>query len=121
MRCQYCQSAVELVTGDVIYPHREDLSDKKFWRCAPCDAYVGCHPGTDKPLGRLANADLRKAKQSVHRVFDPIWKSGQMTRSKAYRMLAQKMGMSKCQCHVGHFNLDECAKALLVLQNDKEQ
>lgn len=52
--CAYCGKPAALVTGRKIYPHRQDLWDKKIWECAPCEALVGCHPGTIKPLGRLA-------------------------------------------------------------------
>ena len=120
MHCPYCQGPVALVTGEVIYPHQPDLHDKRFWRCAPCDAYVGCHPGTDKPLGRLANAELRKAKQAAHRVFDPLWKSKKMKRSAAYGLLAQRLGISKNQCHIGYFDIDTCKRVVQVLQ-PKEQ
>ena len=70
--CPYCNNPAVLVGGDVIYPHRPDLYEKKFWQCDPCDAYVGCHrPGVGygdgtRPLGRLANAELREAKKNVH-------------------------------------------------------
>lgn len=88
--CTYCHKPAELVGGERIYPHRPDLADKKFWLCAPCDAYVGCHAagvwvpdmGPDKvtsdgtlPMGRLANAELRAAKRAAHDAFDPTWKT----------------------------------------------
>jgi len=57
--CNYCGNNAEMVSGDAIYPHRPDLYHRKFYRCQPCGAYVGCHEGTDKPLGRLANAELQ--------------------------------------------------------------
>lgn len=73
--CSYCNKPAELVTGKEIYPHRPDLYPKKFWRCRPCTAYVGCHKpnagygdGT-RPLGRLANAELRAAKSAAHAAF----------------------------------------------------
>ena len=66
--CPYCNAPAELVRGDVIYRGRPELHAKRFWRCAPCGAHVGCHApnrrfGYDgtQPLGRLANASLRKA------------------------------------------------------------
>lgn len=43
LTCPYCGKPAQLVGGDVIYPHREDLHEKKFWLCTPCNAYVGCH------------------------------------------------------------------------------
>ena len=45
--CDYCQKPAELVTGATIYPHRNDLAHLRFWRCVPCEAYVGCHKAGD--------------------------------------------------------------------------
>lgn len=61
MICDYCNKDAELVGGDIIYPHRPDLYELKFYYCAVCEAWCGCHRGTTKPLGRLANAELRQA------------------------------------------------------------
>lgn len=73
--CAYCGVRSKLVTGKDLYPHRPDLYSLNFYQCTPCDAHVGCHKGTPNPLGRLANAELRKMKSAAHAVFDPIWKS----------------------------------------------
>lgn len=72
--CPYCGATSVLVGGDVIYPYRRDLAEKQFYQCRACpDAYVGCHPGTTDPLGRLADKKLRLAKSHAHAVFDPLW------------------------------------------------
>jgi hypothetical protein len=110
--CEYCEGQAELVSGEEIYPHRPDLKTKKFYRCVPCKAYVGCHPGTLTPLGRLANADLRKAKMQAHAAFDQFWKSGQMTRSKAYGWLASWLGIPKYKCHIGMFDVEMCHRVV---------
>lgn len=123
VKCDYCHRDAVLVTGKVIYPHRPDLFGKMFWRCDPCDAYVGCHPrnprSTDRrngtiPLGRLANAELRAAKQEAHAAFDPIWKSGTMRRSAAYAWLAGKMGISTDNCHIGMMDVAACRAVVLI-------
>lgn len=114
--CPYCHHDAELVTGKAIYPHRPDLFHKWFWRCQPCRAWVGCHPKNPKdktdngtrPLGRLANAELRKAKQAAHSVFDPLWKSGTIPRAKAYKWLADTLGISRDNCHIGMMDVDGC-------------
>lgn len=57
--CPYCGNPAQFVTGEVIYPHRKDLHDKKFYACPPCDAYVGCHiPNryTLKIIGHLGDS-----------------------------------------------------------------
>lgn len=110
--CPYCAGLSELVVGDVIYPHRPDLAAKKVWRCPPCNAYVGCHPGTTKPLGRLANAALREAKIQAHAAFDPLWRTGWMGRHQAYGWLAMQLGLARDDCHIGLFDLDGCQRVV---------
>lgn len=121
-KCPYCKQPAQLVTGSSIYPHRPDLWNLRFWKCEPCDAYVGCHKkgayfyvGGAKivsdgtiPLGRLANAELRMAKSEAHAAFDPLWRDGGMTRSAAYKWLAHKMGLPAGECHIGEFDVAQC-------------
>ena len=117
--CPYCGAQAMLVGGDMIYRNRPDLSAKKFWRCAPCDAYVGTHANRKDhaPLGRLATAELRRLKMQVHSLFDPLWHNGgPLTRSKAYAWLAQTMGIPSGECHVGMFDEARCRAALAILR-----
>lgn len=114
LNCPYCNAPAKLVSGKEIYPHRADLFKKSFYQCEPCDAYVGCHPGTIKPLGRLANAELRKAKSAAHAAFDPIWKNSVMPRSNAYQWLAHKLGIEKHKCHIGMFDVETCKKTIVI-------
>lgn len=121
--CPYCNATAVLVTGEVIYPWRKDLAGKNFWRCLACgDSYVGCHPGTDRPLGRLADAKLRLAKSHAHAVFDPIWErkmardncSKGEARAKGYAWLAGQMGIDPKDCHIGMFDVDQCMRVVTI-------
>lgn len=114
MICPYCNNPAEKATGAEVYPHRPDLFQKKFWVCKPCDARVGCHKDTYSPLGRLANAELRKAKMLAHAVFDPLWKDGEMSRNAAYRWLAEQLGIKVKNCHIGGFDLDQCREVVRI-------
>lgn len=115
--CPYCGDPAELVGGDRVYPHRPDLAGKRFYLCAPCDAYVGCHPGTTEPLGRLADKALRRAKVAAHNAFDPLWQAGPMTRPEAYRWLAGALGVAPADCHIGQFDLGQCQRVIQVCLN----
>jgi hypothetical protein len=121
MICPYCQNVAELVTGADVYPHRPDLHHKFIYRCAPCDALVGCHPGTKKPLGRLANAELRKAKQAAHAAFDPLWQSGGMKRQAAYGWLAGQLGIDRQECHIGMMDVAMCKRVVEVCSGSETQ
>lgn len=131
INCDYCDRPAELVSGADIYAHRPDLADKKIWRCLPCGAYVGCHPRANKkgrggqgdgavPLGRLANAELRRAKMAAHAAFDPLWKSKSMRRKEAYAWLATQLGISVDNCHIGMFDVDGCNAVIQVCSSVKE-
>lgn len=112
--CGYCNKPAELVTGREIYPHRSDLAGAKLWSCKPCDAYVGCHKGTDRPMGRLANKELRAAKIATHAVFDKLWRQCLMSRDEAYRWLAEALGIESKHCHIGMFDIETCERAKLL-------
>lgn len=128
--CPYCNKSAELVSGSVIYPHRSDLSELKFYRCLTCRAYVGCHKrgarviiGGRKtvsdgtlPLGRLADAALRKAKSQAHAAFDPLWMGRVMRRKQAYAWLSKQMGLPVDLTHIGEFDPAQCKRVVEVCE-----
>lgn len=112
--CPYCKADAELVTGREIYPHRSDLFRLKFWRCKPCGAYTGTHKDSKRhaPKGRLANAELRKARIEAHTSFDPLWKDGGIyNRKEAYRWLRDTLGMER-QPHIGFMDVEQCMRVV---------
>lgn len=113
--CPYCQQGAKLVSGEKIYPHRKDLYTLKFWVCEPCWAYVGTHKDKDnKPLGTLADADLRKVRSYAHEAFDQKWRCGEMSRSDAYAWLSEALGVSVLKCHIGSFDRATCKKVIAL-------
>jgi len=123
--CDYCDRPAKLVTGVAIYGNRRpDLHHLRFWHCdcVPGGAYVGCHRkgvgqgGGTKPLGRLADAKLREAKQRAHAAFDPLWKGRRMKRHEAYRWLAKELGISFENCHIGMFDVEQCRATVAAMQ-----
>jgi hypothetical protein len=132
--CPACGSTARLTDGAEIYPHRRDLADKPIWACTICeDTYVGCHPGTENPLGFPADAGLREARMMLHRRLDPIWKTADQcgaytpesdqarkqirraARVRVYRFLADRMGLTEETCHTAMFTLEQCREAWRAL------
>jgi hypothetical protein len=115
--CCGCQTNVEAVraTGRDIYPHRADLHKKRFWRCQACGNYVGCHPGSEKPLGNIPTPELRKARSHVHAILDPIWKTNRMPRGQIYALISQKIGR---QYHTGEIKTVEDARTIYRIVKD---
>ena len=89
--CDYCGKPARLVNSSMVYNGQDH---GMIWLCHPCYAWVGVHKGTDEPLGRLADAELRHWKRKAHAAFDPLWRGREKrTRRWAYDWLAQEMGL----------------------------
>lgn len=123
--CEYCGAPAALVEGRDIYqgPNRDRrFLSKPFWACLPCKAWVGCHPDTEIPLGRLADEQLRRAKMAAHAAFDPLWKhkvvapelTQQRNRPLAYKWLADALRIPVDDCHIGMFDLATCKRVVAV-------
>ena len=111
--CCGCQKDVEarLTDGREVYPHRPDLLGLPFWKCVSCGNYVGCHHKTKdrtRPLGNIPTKELKNARQHIHRILDPIWKSGKQPRGKLYAMIASEMGLP--EYHTGEIKTIEDAR-----------
>lgn len=114
--CPYCGDVAAFVTAAVIYPHRPDLRGRMFYHCLPCQAWVGTHRGTTKPLGRLADAELRAAKITAHAAFDAKWKRLKWQRGAAYRWLANALRLKPSECHIGMFDVETCRRVVAACE-----
>lgn len=113
--CPYCSSEAQLDSGSTIYPKHPSLRNRQFWSCPNCDAYVGCHAGTEHPLGRLANKKLRALKTDAHLSFDRLWRdSGPMSRSQAYKWLSEQLHIPSKKTHIGLFDESLCKRTIEV-------
>ncbi|CAN7332747.1 zinc-finger-containing protein [Rhizobacter sp. LjRoot28] len=119
--CNYCQQPAELHGGLAVYPDRKDLANRSFWVCWNCNAWVGCHNGTDQPFGGLANEELRHARISAHKSFDPLWEQGRMTRREAYAWLSKTLSIPSEDCHIGMLSLEDCRRVNQVVWDTFEQ
>lgn len=117
LTCPHCGSAVSFVNNAEIYGRA--YGDWPWaYKChsTQCGAYVGTHPNTKFPLGTLATAEIRAARMKAKNLFNPLWQSGQMTRSEAYAWLAAKISIPVAACHFGRFDAAQCERALKVLE-----
>lgn len=136
-KCSHCGADCRPTTGEEIYPHRQDLWNLKFWKCDPCDAYVGCHkpgmsdnnPNGDKPLGTAANAELRKLRQQIHGIVDPVWQSSKQkgrARQAVYKALTtigHRLGFVDIgtSFHSSHLSVSQAHSFLAARQMIRDQ
>jgi hypothetical protein len=122
--CRYCGGIIRLVPAESIYGESADrlgLKGESIYQCQNCNARVGCHKGTTRPLGNVANETLRLKRIETHNVFDAYWKSRKMTRTQAYKWLAKSLGLSDKQAHIGGFEMDECQEVIDLCQKHKKE
>jgi hypothetical protein len=48
----------------------------------------------------LVDAETHQARQYAHKVFDSLWQSGLVDRTRAYALLAQELGIDPADCHM---------------------
>lgn len=127
IECPYCHRPAILVDSAEVY---HGTSYGLIWLCRKCDAYVGTHKGTEEPLGRLANKELRDWKIKAHAAFDPLWQAKlrkrraergpeykqAYARGSGYKWLAVQMGISAQQCHLGMFDVEQCKRVIEICQ-----
>lgn len=115
--CRYCGGKIALTDARVVYGdavQRLCLEGEKIYLCQNCNARVGCHRGTERPLGNVANEVLRLKRMETHSVFDAFWKRHGMSRSGAYQWLAKKMELPEKRTHIGSFEMDACEQVIAL-------
>lgn len=111
VKCPCCGKNAIFVDSSVVYRRSYGM----MWLCSDCNAYVGVHNGTDKPLGTLANKPLREARVKAHTAFDLLWKSGKIKRSSAYEWMMETMRLNSANAHIGSFTVEQCEKLVELL------
>lgn len=117
--CCTCNKIVstELVTGDIIYPRRDDLRNHYFWRCPTCKSYIGSHKYSldHKPLGKvIPDVELRVLRQRIHEMIDPFWKWKKVSRRRVYEVCSDILGR---EYHTASLSTEE---ARMILSKRRE-
>lgn len=80
-----------------------------FWLCKPCNAYVGCHQNTKRPLGTITNAETSEWRKKVHAKIDPLWQEGHYSRGELYAKISKEIGK---KYHTGEASIETCKQIL---------
>ena len=115
MICPYCKNQAEWVENKEIYGKNYGKS-VMCYLCRDCDAYVGCHNNTRKPLGTIANKETRVWRMKAHSVFDPLWKNErrknnqpEINREALYNRISSAFGY---RVHIAESNIEQCKKII---------
>lgn len=122
--CRYCGGVIRPVPAETVYRASADrlrLKGETIYQCQNCGARVGCHKGTPRPLGNVANEILRLKRIETHQAFDALWKRKHMSRTAAYKWLARKMRLSEESAHIGGFEMDQCQRVIELCEQELEK
>lgn len=131
--CEECGSTARIAGARRVYPFHRELWHLTIWLC-DCGAYVGCHPNSRRPLGTCAGKELRRARRMLHEErVDPIWKNAILlypgdkdakaqaiirstARRRTYDFLAEKLGITREECHIAMFDIEQCRRAWVAFK-----
>ncbi len=89
----------------------------KFYSCVrwpECDGTVGCHPGTEIPLGTVADKATKAARIKAHDAFDALWtpmdRQRRRYRTAAYRWLGEQLRIE--YPHVGEMDRETALRVV---------
>lgn len=71
-----------------------------------------------RPYARSSGEKLRVWKQRAHEAFDPLWRTGPLTRNEAYAWMARAMGLPRRRAHIGMFSMRQCRKLIRILRRE---
>lgn len=66
-------------------------------------------------MGFPADRATRQARVRAHYVFDALWKTGRMSRDRAYVVLQKIMRKSEEDAHIGKLTREECERLIKEL------
>jgi len=128
--CQHCQRPAQFVDSKIVY--HKSYGMIYYCACKPGGAWVGCHKGTTKPLGTLADKETRQWRMKAHEKFDPIWHKRlkhlkrknkeakqREARDGCYRKLADLMSIYSEKCHIGMFDSEQCKQVIALCDAGK--
>ncbi len=113
IRCPHCGAIAVLRPASEIY-HDPERTDR-LYVCSNyprCESYVSTYPGTNVPMGTLANGDLRNLRIKAHRKFDAVWKSRIMSRENAYRWISEMFSIPLRDAHIAMFGEYRCRELI---------
>ena len=122
--CRYCGGVIRMVPARAVYGSavkRLGLEKEYIYQCQNCNARVGCHKGTTRPLGNVANETLRLKRMETHQVYDAFWKRSGMTRTQAYKWLAEQMNLTEDRAHIGSFEMYQCQMVIELCKKNSEE
>jgi ssDNA-binding Zn-finger/Zn-ribbon topoisomerase 1 len=117
--CPYCGSIAVLRKANEVYVNKIEDDDRLLLVCKnypECDTYIKADENGN-PKGVMANKELRHLRLVAHNYFDEIFRNNILSRSDAYKLLSDKLGIPLQDTHMSNFDEYRCKKTIAIAKN----
>lgn len=111
--CPWCGHKVIVIDSRSIYGKGYGL----LAECSVCKARTKIN--SQFKGGLLATQKMSQKRMECHFLFDRVWKNRLVERNKLYRILADKLGITRQECHFSYFNLEDLNRAYQIIKCNK--
>ncbi len=120
--CPYCSAPAVCRPASTVYG--ADMIDRKsyLYICSnwpSCDAYVSAHKADRRPMGTLANGNLRHKRILAHHALEKLQKERHMDKWASYVWLQTKLGLDAHHAHIGMFSEQLCDQVISLCHNKR--
>ncbi len=122
--CPYCNQQAVLRPANYVYGISPASTGKHLYVCRnwpKCDAYVSAHRKDLRPMGQLANGELRNRRILAHRALERYRKVTGMNKQELYVWLRTKLYLHIDDAHVAKFSLEQCSQVIDLCNNARAQ
>ena len=113
--CPYCNGRSEIRLLKEITGNKQAKGYAFVCRYYPaCDSYIKMNEQTGKPLGTMANKQLRSLRIEAHRQLYRLYVDGSMSRDEAYEWMASVLNIPRQEAHIGLFQEYYCQKVIAL-------
>lgn len=115
MNCPYCGAPVVCRPASTVYRNALRQKGSYLYLCSrypACDAYVSAHKKDRRPMGTLADGNLRHKRILAHRALEKLRQERHMEKWAVYVWLQGKLKMEPEQVHIGMFSEQMCDQVI---------
>lgn len=121
--CPYCGAPAVCRPASTVYGSTVKTKGSYLYLCSrwpECDSYVAAHRQNRRPMGTLANAQLRHKRILAHRALEDFRRSRHMEKWAAYVWLQGKLGLPAEQVHIGMFSEQRCRQVIALCRQSQK-
>lgn len=121
IQCPYCGSNAVLRPASKVFGTKARENNRFLYVCAnwpACDSYVTAHLEDRRPMGTMANGQLRHKRILAHKALQAYRKATNTKKWASYIWLEGKLGLDQQRTHIGMFSDDECDRVIALCRKE---